>query len=92
MTYSWQTMPDGTQHYVATLADGTTLDAGLYQTRRSASYPSAAEQIDAVWKILAALPAGSLANAPADALAVMISRDAVKTTYPKPDIPPPWVK
>lgn len=92
MTYSWQTQADGSQLYAAALADGTTMPAGLYQTRRAGAYPTVAEQIDALWKFLEALPPGTLTNLPPDAMAIKAARDGVKTSYPKPDIPAPWVK
>ena len=50
---------------------------------RAGCYPFAGDQLDAIWKILAALPVEALANAPADARAVMQAVQAVKTTLPK---------
>jgi hypothetical protein len=50
---------------------------------RAGSYPIAGDQLDAIWKILMALPEDALADAPPDARAVMETVQAVKATFPK---------
>ena len=91
--YSWITQPNGTQLYCYTDAGGVVTPAGEYQSRRASLYPSLSDQVDALWKIVEAIQAGSPPSTwPADALAVMAARNAVKTTLPKPDIAAPWVK
>ncbi len=94
MTYAWQTDPEsGKQFYETTLADGTVMKAGEYAQRRMAAYPTLADQVDALWKILEIVQAGGAPAAwPPDALAVMAARNAVKAAIPKPDVAPPWVK
>jgi hypothetical protein len=52
-----------------------------YREARIKAYPTAGEQLDAQWKIIAALMDGK--PAPADALAVKAAVDAVKRRHPK---------
>ena len=93
MSYAWITQPDGRQMYCFTAADGSQIPAGEYQSRRAGLYPDLADQVDALWKIVAVIQAGGAPSAwPADALAVLAARDAVKAAIPKPDVAPPWVK
>ncbi|WP_374419473.1 hypothetical protein [Chromobacterium sp.] len=50
-----------------------------YRLRRQADYPDVGEQLDAIWKALAALP-----SLPPDARQMLTRIQHVKTTYPKP--------
>ena len=91
--YSWITQPNGHQLYCFTDANGNQVSAGDYQSRRAGMYPDLPDQVDALWKIVMVIQAGGAPSAwPADALAVLDARNAVKAAIPKPDIAPPWVK
>lgn len=50
-----------------------------YDTRRKAEYPDVGEQLDEIWKALAALP-----SLPPDAMEMLERIRRIKTTYPKP--------
>lgn len=50
---------------------------------KDGGYPSVGNQLDALWKILGALPPEALADAPKEAVAVMRQVQAVKTRFPK---------
>lgn len=53
---------------------------GSYRLRRRLEYPDVGEQLDAIWKALAALPQ----PLPAEAQAVLDRINAVKAKHPKP--------
>jgi len=50
-----------------------------YDSRRASAYPEVGEQLDAIWKALAQLPA-----LPPDTAAMLQRIRQVKTDYPKP--------
>lgn len=50
-----------------------------YDQRRAAEYPDVGDQLDAIWKALAALP-----SLPPDAMEMLERIRRIKTTYPKP--------
>lgn len=52
-----------------------------YAARRRAEYPSIADQLDALWKLIDATTGA--ANIPADSATVLNAIKAVKQKYPK---------
>ncbi|MGN5479538.1 hypothetical protein ACTMU2_29390 [Cupriavidus basilensis] len=66
-------------------ADGRIVLASDYGALRAAAYPAVGDQLEAMWKAIAA--AG--VPLPAQAIDVLAKIDEVKQDYPKPDSPSP---